>query len=729
MALHAGRQYLCSNKNNQVMSKVYPGFNAADRQSALAAFYREPVQPPPAALEQLAAGDPLPWDALPDADQLQLLEAPGYQAVENGYSLAPDGSIKVAVKTDMPGLTPAMWDWWFGWHSALDQRYKLWHPGAHLSARWDDPGEEIAYIGRTSIIKEYIGENLLDAAIQFKSPLEFGFSPESIGRSDKAVYICAKIGHPQLPVDYGYLVHQVRATENGAEMRSRFCLGGQNIRLRQNGKLADLASALIKKLRALPDNFAQDLLRHCAEEMRHLALVLSDLYHEFSRETLAPAGKITQRHDKGFEALVMGQLFNKLDPGQRPALVVEPRNEAELISTVRYAKSVGRRICVSSGGHSFSANFIREDSILILMKHFNRYEVDKENLRAKAGPGVGGSVLMKALYKQQLFFPAGHCEGVCIGGYLLQGGYGWNGRKMGIACQSVIGMEIVTADGELVYADEQQNSDLFWAARGAGPGFFGIVTCFHLKVYPLPPYRAIMVHDFAIKHLESVYRWAHETGPEIPKAVEFQMLMSKNMLNVMGPGIEAFAPIFADNEDEFEEAKKFMTNSPIKSKAIVATPAFNPGIELLYKATMSHYPENHHWGVDNMWSHASIDELLPFIREIAETLPPAPSHFLWLNWHPGSLEADMAYSKEDQLYLALYSCWKNPADTALYGNWASDMMRRMNHLSTGIQLADEGLHKRTQAFMSAENLARVQEIRRSRDPQGLFFEWHSKPEN
>ena len=56
------------------------------------------------------------------------------------------------------------------------------------------------------------------------------------------------------------------------------------------------------------------------------------------------------------------------------------------------------------------------------------------------------------------------------------------------------------------------------------------------------------------------------------------------------------------------------------------------------------------------------------------------------------------------------------------------MIREMQHLSSGIQLADEGLHKRTDQFMRPENLKRVQEIRSKRDPQGLFFEWHSKPD-
>jgi FAD/FMN-containing dehydrogenase len=705
------------------MTKPYPGYRPEDLQSEYGPFFRPNIaelsDPVKKALAEKA-------QELPEFHRVTQLENEGWMPLETGFSIAADGSMAVAVHTPMPGVTPAMWDWWFGWHGSQDRRYKLWHPEAHLSARWEDGKSDVCYVGRNSIIREYIGPKLLDGLVQFKSPLEFGFSPEALNRPDKAVYVCAVLGHPEIPVNLGYLVHQIRTTPEGAEMRSRFWVGGKYVHLRKKGKLADWGSGLLQQFKLLPENFAADLLRHCSEEMNHLAAVLPDLYQKYSgADDLAISGPTLLRNESGFEQKMMSTLFNKMDPGRRPAMIVEPRTVEDIIRIVRYAKKVGKRITISSGGHSFSANFIREDCMLILMKHFNQFEVNREAMTAKAGPGVGGSVLMSALFKQNLFFPAGHCKGVCIGGYLLQGGYGWNGRKLGIACQSVVGMDIVTADGELVYADANHHADLFWAARGAGPGFFGIVVNFYLRLYPLPPYRAIIAHDFAIKHLEEVYRWAYEVGPDVPKAVEFQMIMSKNMLNVLGPGIEALAPVFADTREEFEAAKAFMANSPIRKKAVIATPAFNPGIEMLYKSAMSHYPSNHHWGVDNIWTHAPIDQLLPFIREIAETLPPPPSHFLWLNWHPGSLDADMAYSKEDQIYLALYSCWKNAKDSPLYADWASNMMRKMQHLGVGIQLADEALHKRTDKFMSDENLRRVQEIRSRRDPSGLFYPWHS----
>ena len=709
------------------MAKPYLGFSEADKNSAYGPFFKQPLTALPESVRQMLAQPPLPWHELPDHTRMTDLERPGYMSVETGYTTLEDGSAKVAVKTDMPGVTPAMWDWWFGWHGSQDQRYKLWHPGSHLSARWEDGRNDACYVGRNSVIREYIGKNPLDAVIQFKSPLEFGFSPEAAGNPDQAVYICARIGHPDLPVDFGYLIHQVRAVPGGSEMRSRFWLGGQYVASRIKGKLAAAATGLLAKLKPMPADFARDLLHHCAEEMNHLAAILPDIYQKFcDHSDLSISGALVRRGDAGFDQKVMDCLFNKIDPGQRPSMIAEPRNTEDVIRLVRWAKSVGKRITISSGGHSFSANFVREDAVLLRMKHFDQFTVNKDAMTAEAGPGVGGSVLMKALYKENLFFPAGHCKGVCIGGYLLQGGYGWNGRKLGIACQSVIGLDIVTAAGELVHASAGQNADLFWAARGSGPGFFGVVVKFYLKIYPLPPYRAVIAHNFAMKHLESVYRWAYEAGPSIPPAVEFQMLMNRNMVNMLGPGIEAIAPIFADTKEEFEEAQAFMLNSPIKKMAMIATPTFNPGIDLLYKTAMTHYPSGHHWGVDNMWTHAPIDALLPFIKTIAETLPPPPSHFLWLNWHPGQLGTDMAYSKEDKIYLALYSCWKDARDTALYGNWALEMMQKMEHLSVGIQLADEGLHRRPAAFMTDDNMKKVQAIRAERDPLGLFFEWHSR---
>lgn len=706
------------------------GYSSEDFKKFYSKYYDESNLEISPEVQNVLNNTPFPAGDLPPFSKANYLEDAGYTNLEMGYTTESDGSAHVAMLTHMPGVSPEMWDWWFGWHGSHDSRYKLWHPKSHVSAVWEDGKDDVSYIGRTSLIEEYIGDLYTTAAIQFKRPSDFGFSVEAIKDPSKAVYICARIGHPSLPIDYGYLVHQIRALEGGSEMRSRFWMGGQYIYVRKEGLMADLVSSFIQKMRKLPPSFAYDLTKHCSEEMNHLASFLPTLYAEMNQPTekLTVEGRVIERTGEDFESIVMGSLFNKIDPGRRPLKVVEAKSVQDIVETIKYAKSHGKKITVCSGGHSWSANHLRDNSILIMMKHFNQYEINVNEMTATAGPGVGGSVLMKELYKHNLFFPAGHCKGVCIGGYLLQGGYGWNGRKTGMACEHVYGIDMVTADGEFIHASETENADLFWSARGSGGGFFGVVVRFHLKLSPLPKYRAIIVHDFLMKHLEDVYHWAYEVGPTIPKAVEFQMLMSNKVLNILGPGIEAIAPIFADDKDEYEQAMAFMKNSPIKKKAIIATPAFNPGIDMLYKTVMTHYPENHYWGVDNMWTHSPIEELMPYIKEIAATLPPAPSHFLWLNWHPGNIKTDMVYSNEDAIYLALYANWKNTADTAKYGDWAVNIMHKMSHLSTGIQLADEGLHKRTAPFLSDAHLKKIQQIRAERDPKGLFHEWHSRPE-
>lgn len=89
-----------------------------------------------------------------------------------------------------------------------------------------------------------------------------------------------------------------------------------------------------------------------------------------------------------------------------------------------------------------------------------------------------------------------------------------------------------------------------------------------------------------------------------------------------------------------------------------------------------------------MWTGAGIDALLPGLERIAETLPAAPSHALWMNWSPPSDRPEMAYSMEDNTFLSLYSVWKDARDDATFATWPVERMRDMEHLASGCQLAD-----------------------------------------
>ncbi len=234
---------------------------------------------PEQAREAIAHG-PVAAALLPRlADATRLLST-GYDELENGFGLGDDGALHIAIRTDLPNVSPAMIDWWFGWHSEEPQRYKLWHPRAHVHAEWGDDtagrtGRD-RYVGRVSFVDEYIGSEMSHVTIRFLPPAELGVDDID----DSATAVCARIGFAGQPLDFGYLIHHVRRVAGGAEMRSRFWVGGPHGAVRGAGGVGRLAARVVGRfVKPTLDN-GRDLLVHCSQEMSHLASFLPTLYAE-----------------------------------------------------------------------------------------------------------------------------------------------------------------------------------------------------------------------------------------------------------------------------------------------------------------------------------------------------------------------------------------------------------------------------------------------------------------
>lgn len=259
--------------------KTYLGYSAEDKTTPYASFFSATIAPVQPQIPEALNRSPFPAAALAPLEQVTALAGEGYQQVECGYTLAQDGSIRIAVHTHMPRVYPPMWDWWFAWHGSRDNRYKLWHPKAHKAARWEDGRDDLKhYIGRNSLIEEYIGKSLEKASIRFLPPQSLGL-PETTAQQ---TFICARLGYRDYPLDFGYLVHQVRVVEGGAEMRSRFFLGGPHVAIRGYGMPGRAVSAVLRSLVRLSEQRAKDLYLHCAEEMNHIAAFLPDLHQRFA---------------------------------------------------------------------------------------------------------------------------------------------------------------------------------------------------------------------------------------------------------------------------------------------------------------------------------------------------------------------------------------------------------------------------------------------------------------
>ncbi|MFZ1175704.1 MAG: FAD-binding oxidoreductase [Mycobacterium sp.] len=441
--------------------------------------------------------------------------------------------------------------------------------------------------------------------------------------------------------------------------------------------------------------------------------------------SVLPAGRHFFRGDDGYDAARRGTVWHQRVPDRYPEVIVQAVDADDIVAGLRYAKANGHKVSIVSGGHSFAANHLRDGAVLLDVSRLDHATIDAENKTAVAGPGKGGSLLMADLEAQGLFFPGGHCKGVCLGGYLLQGGYGWNSRIYGPACESVVGLDVITADGEQIHCDAENHPDLYFAARGAGPGFFGVVTAYYLKLYPRPATCGTSVYVYPWDVADEVYTWARSISAEVDRRVEMQAIATRSApeMGIDSPAIIFASPAFADTEEEAEEALAIFGSCPVADKAMVKVPYMPSDLPTWYTAVMTHYLDDHRYTADNMWTSASAEELLPGIRRILDTMPPAPSHFLWLNWGPSPTRQDMAYSIEDEIYLALYGSWKDAADDAKYGDWSGSNMAAMSHLATGIQLADENLGRRPARFATDDAMDRLDKARAAYDPDGLFNSW------
>lgn len=278
----------------------YLGYREADWAKDYAKYFRAdtlPIQPHVA--EQLLAGKAPTEYGYDIDDAARVMSRPGHHKMETGWTRLDNGVLVVACLTSMPSVTAQMWDWWFGWHSTQTARYKLWYPDAHQFATIGENRsadrtltDKQRYIDNVSYVDEYIGGTCQRVAIRFTAPSRLGFEDPGPG----GTVICARIGVSTLPVAIGWLIHQIRRTSDGAEMRSRFVVNHAevlNLPVRsqptRGGRL--LATSVARAVggpalsrmggRLIPRNFGYDLLFHCATEMNHLASFLPALYEEF----------------------------------------------------------------------------------------------------------------------------------------------------------------------------------------------------------------------------------------------------------------------------------------------------------------------------------------------------------------------------------------------------------------------------------------------------------------
>jgi FAD/FMN-containing dehydrogenase len=201
---------------------------------------------------------------------------------------------------------------------------------------------------------------------------------------------------------------------------------------------------------------------------------LEDLRDRLTGEVVLPG-------DGGWDAA--RQAWN-LSVDQRPVAVVFPEAAEDVAAVVEVAGEHGLRVAAQGTGHSAGPMGPLDETILVKTSRMGGVEIDAQANRARVGAGALWGEVVPAAAEHGLAALAGSAKDVGVVGYTLGGGIGWLARRHGLACSSVLGAEVVTADGRIVRADAEREPDLFWALRGGG-GSFAIVTALEFALYPV----------------------------------------------------------------------------------------------------------------------------------------------------------------------------------------------------------------------------------------------------
>jgi FAD/FMN-containing dehydrogenase len=240
---------------------------------------------------------------------------------------------------------------------------------------------------------------------------------------------------------------------------------------------------------------------------------------------------MTQLAEAGFDELRMALEGTVLGPGEdgyddarrlwnaqhdrRPAVIAQVRTAEDVSAAVRFGVAQGLEIAVRGGSHSMSGASSVDDGLMIDLSEMNQVAVDPEARRARVGGGALLRDLDAATQPHGLAVPAGMISHTGVGGLTLGGGMGWLTRQHGLSIDNLESVRIVTADGSILRAAEDENPDLFWAVRGGG-GNFGVVTEFEFRLHEAGPMVNYGLLFWGLDQGADVLRLARDLIPALP---------------------------------------------------------------------------------------------------------------------------------------------------------------------------------------------------------------------
>ncbi|WP_129112661.1 FAD-binding oxidoreductase [Halegenticoccus tardaugens] len=411
---------------------------------------------------------------------------------------------------------------------------------------------------------------------------------------------------------------------------------------------------------------------------------------------------------------------------RRPAVVARCAGVADVIEAVNVARENDLLVAVRGGGHNVAGSAVCDDGLVIDLSSMRSVRVDPSRRTARVEPGA---TLAEFDHETQAFglaTPVGFNSTTGIAGLTLGGGFGWLSRKYGMTVDNLASADVVTADGELVRASEEENRDLLWGIRGGG-GNFGIVTSFEFRLHDVGPeiLSGLIVHPH--DDAADVLRFVREFNAGVPDDLVVWFVLRKAPPlpflpeDVHGTDVLVLAAFYAGDpvagEARMEPLREF--GDPIADvigphRYVEWQQAFDPLLEP---------------GARNYWKSHNFadltDEAIDTAVEYAARLPSPQTElaFARLGGAVTRVPADAtAYPHRDAEYVMnVHTRWEDPARDDECVTWARefyDAMAPYALAGTYVNFISEGEDDESSAY--GDNYERLTELKREYDPTNLF---------
>jgi FAD/FMN-containing dehydrogenase len=414
---------------------------------------------------------------------------------------------------------------------------------------------------------------------------------------------------------------------------------------------------------------------------------------------------------------------------RRPALIARCLGTADVVAGVEFAREHGMPLSIKGGGHNISGLAVAEDGLMLDLSLMRSVWVDPD---ARVARAQGGCLLGDVDRETQLHglaAPLGFVSETGIAGLTLGGGFGYLTRRFGWTSDSVLSMDVVTADGRLVRASESESPDLFWGLRGGG-GNFGVVTSFEYRLYPVGPEIVGGAVAWPVAEaprvLELFGSIAAEGPPELTVVAGLRKAPPAPWLPEEVHGTDIVALFVCYTGEDLEEGERLV--APIKE---LGEPVGDTVERRSYVSQQSLLDATQPKGRRYYWKSEYLPghepELFEAAIEHAGRIPSPHSAILMfpLNGAVEQLPEDHSAvgNRDAGSLFNIAASWDEEADDAACIDWARGTWEDLRRFSTGGTyvnfLTEEEVGDRVSAAYG-DNYARLAEVKAAWDPSNLF---------